>query len=250
MRRLKTTHAAALAACLLAVELSGCISPGQCCEAIHHDKLACRGWRARKDCYGHEGKDFKLGFLDGYIGAMTGGADVCQPVVPPQRYWSTMGCRGTDCDVVNRYFNGWGHGVAAAAQDGMAGFAQVPIRPRPQVASPLTAAAIPPTPIAPATPYDLSAPYEPVAPLEAAGDLSEPADAVEETAPAPPEDKKDYFPGEKDKTVPDAPELDPPAKADLTLEVPEEAPAPPAAPKDVWKPRDEQPARVSLDLGG
>ena len=226
----------AVLACLLTATVSGCLSMPKCMEAVHNDKLACRGWRARKDCFAHEGKDFRYGFLDGYIAAMHGGADVCEPVVPPQRYWSSAGCRGRDCGVVASYYNGWGQGVAAAAQDGMASFAQVPLRARPKLEFPgLVPVAAPagPHPVmdevqavepVQGTPFDLSAPYEALpelpGPPAAGGD-----------SPLPP---AEYFPEEEAEDAP-APR-------------PEEAD--PAEAAGAWTPRTREPARVSLDLQG
>ena len=273
--RRQLSRLATAAVCLLAFELVGCISPTKCIEAIHHDKLACRGWRARKDCFRHEGKDFKLGFLDGYIGAMTGGADICQPVVPPQRYWSTMGCRGTDCEVVTHYYNGWGQGVAAAAQDGMAGFGQVPLRPRPQVGFPENcgkSAALNPQ-LHGHGHQGPAAPYESIEPLPM-GPADLPGAPLEET-PSPTNDRQalpDYFP----RALPEGGESLVPEAPAPELEVPG-APVTDAALEDVsgiievgfemrsgsegdagssskavesatWQPRSESHARISLDL--
>ena len=224
-------------------------------QSIHDDKVACAAWRARGDCYYGEGKDFKLGFLDGYIGAMHGGADVCTPAVPPQRYWSPMGCRGRDCEVVTQYFDGWGHGVVAAGQDNMAGYANVPFRPRPKAYAPPAALPYDATSVPPAPDF---APTEAVAPLPElegdaeAGEADEPA---EDPADGDDPDGEDYFP------PPNVPELDgpdmkddpevtaAPATAAPATIVPEEAvPAagPPALPNAAWLPRE--PGRATVDL--
>lgn len=111
---------------------AGCQTTSRCAQSIALDKVALHAWRLRSDCYGHESKDFKLGFLDGYIGAIEQGGDICDPIAPPSRYWSLTGCHNRGCGPVADYYNGWAHGVTASMQDGAASAGQVPLRRRPQ----------------------------------------------------------------------------------------------------------------------
>ena len=228
-----------LAASVAFTLLAGCISPGNCCQTILDDKLACRAWRARSDCYHGEGKDFKYGFLDGYIKSMSSGGDICQPVVPPKRYWSRKRCSTAGCEVVNDYFNGWTHGVMAASQDEMAGRGTVPLRPLPK-----SAAIIP----ASATSYpDL--PYEayPVAPLPGpartpASDIADDAeeDDLDDVAESP-------LPDLDDEKARDTDEPYFPDPADELDEAPD-APLPPAAEGVPELTRDDSPQLRSIAL--
>ena len=111
---------------------AGCQTTSRCAQSIALDKVALHAWRLRSDCYGHESKDFKLGFLDGYIGAIEQGGDICDPIAPPSRYWSLTGCHNRGCGPVADYYNGWAHGVTTSMQDGAASAGQVPLRRRPQ----------------------------------------------------------------------------------------------------------------------
>ena len=192
LRRLTAGAAVALLAGTTIVP-SGCVSAPQCVETIHYDKLAAKAWTCRSDVYSCESKDFKYGFMDGFIGAIREGGDVCQPVVPPKRYWSPTGCRSRDCNVMGSYFSGWAHGVMACEQDGMAGYAQVPLRPRPKVPTPPMD--LYPSPVPAYDPVESTvAPITPVLPPPSEDLSEEDADEPDEEALK----KSRYFPKKRD----------------------------------------------------
>ncbi len=105
---------------------SGCSS--SCCydfvdESLTgcHDHLEAKmAWHANSDCFCEVEyiRDFKEGFIAGYIHVMNGGG-CCRPTLPPRKYWSIC-TRGPEnnCRVV-AWYNGWSAGVAQAHRDGM-----------------------------------------------------------------------------------------------------------------------------------
>ena len=246
-----------LAIAAVAAAGSGCVSPYKAMETIHYDKMAGKAWTCRAGVFACECKDFKYGFMDGYVGAIRQGGDICQPVVPPKRYWCGLRCCDRDCTAVTSYFNGWTHGVMACEQDGYAGFNQVPLRERPRVNAPYGAYGghdyQPGLPAGPIVPQAVT----PVLLPEAGPPAEEPADDEMDDEDEDEDDDDDsplYFPEADDD---DEDDLDP---ADAEADAFDVLPAPGVLPVSInempavdaagWVEVDLAPVEIGGNVGG
>lgn len=90
----------------------------------HRNKvMATRAWFRVKDNFrGHcYLKDFRNGFIAGYMDIANGGAG-CPPTVISSEYWGWRYQSGSGQAAVNAWYEGFPHGAKAAEQDGIANY--------------------------------------------------------------------------------------------------------------------------------
>ncbi len=92
-----------------------------------NDAWAAKAWHCRKHRFGNRRNlsDLEAGFRAGYMSVAEGG-NGCVPAVCPQAYW---GFQYQDCNGqarMNSWFEGFPLGVAAAEEDGIGHWSQVP----------------------------------------------------------------------------------------------------------------------------
>ncbi len=138
-----------------------------------NDAWAAKAWHCRKHRFGNRRnlKDLEAGFRAGYM-AIAEGGNGCVPAVCPQAYW---GFQYQDCNGqarMNSWFEGYPLGVAAAEEDGIGHWSQVP------TSLPM------PAPVQPTVPPGPSV-MGPAAGGAAAGALGAGADAEPIMTPAP-----------------------------------------------------------------
>ena len=85
----------------------------------HH--RACKAWRRCRPVYKSIDpyRDFKYGFIKGYMAFATGG-NGCPPVLPPACYWKVWYQSEEGKAKTNAWFDGYSHGVLAADADDVA----------------------------------------------------------------------------------------------------------------------------------
>lgn len=88
--------------------------------------MAEKAWHCRKEgfsSYMYE-KDFKQGFIDGYIEIAEGGPGCC-PSIAPSRYWGWQYQSAHGQQAINAWFAGYPLGVVAAEEEGIGNFNQI-----------------------------------------------------------------------------------------------------------------------------
>ncbi len=95
--------------------------------SYRNDAWAAKAWHCRKHRFGSRRNlsDLEAGFRAGYMSVAQGG-NGCVPAVCPQSYW---GFQYQDCNGqsrMNSWFEGFPLGVAAAEEDGIGHWSQVP----------------------------------------------------------------------------------------------------------------------------
>lgn len=112
---------------------TGCSLTSGACRAVkQHDclddfmigyrnqVLAARAWHENKHCHANRGnqRDFKAGFMQGYIDVAKGG-NGCAPSVAPESYWGWKYQSADGQNGVNAWFAGYPLGAQLAEQDGV-----------------------------------------------------------------------------------------------------------------------------------
>jgi len=82
--------------------------------------LAEKAWHCRVGKHNNRmhGKEFKDGFIDGYMDVASGGSG-CIPTIAPSKYWGWRYQSANGQQAINSYFQGYPLGVRAAEQDGV-----------------------------------------------------------------------------------------------------------------------------------
>lgn len=88
--------------------------------------LAEKAWHCRQDRFSLDNyrRDFKLGFIDGYLEIANGGPGCC-PSIAPSRYWGWQYQSAHGQQAINAWFAGYPFGVVAAEEDGVGNWNQV-----------------------------------------------------------------------------------------------------------------------------
>lgn len=88
--------------------------------------MAEKAWHCRKDqfCNERHNRDFKAGFIEGYIEVASGG-NGCTPAVAPNEYWGWRYQSANGHGAVNAWFQGYPQGVRAAEEDGVGNWSQM-----------------------------------------------------------------------------------------------------------------------------
>ena len=86
-----------------------------------------KAWHSRKHCFVDQKylKDFKRGFLAGYVQVADSG-DGCTPAFPPAEYWNWPYQSAEGQARIAAWFAGFPHGAQAAEQDGVGNWSQIP----------------------------------------------------------------------------------------------------------------------------
>ncbi len=89
--------------------------------------LAEKAWYRDKPqfCNHQYLKEFKEGFISGYIDVASGG-NGCVPAIAPQKYWGWRYQSALGQAAVNAWFEGYPMGVRAAEKDGLGNWQQIP----------------------------------------------------------------------------------------------------------------------------
>lgn len=89
---------------------------------------ARKAWKAERHRFaGHPHiHDLEKGFKDGYVEAASG-APGCLPITPPRSYWGWKHHSQCGQEQINTWFEGFPYGVAAAEQEGVVYYSQLPI---------------------------------------------------------------------------------------------------------------------------
>lgn len=118
---------------------TGCSMTGNMCSAFtdnhciddfmvnyRNQAMAEKAWHCQKQqfCNQKHSKEFKAGFIAGFIAVAEGG-DGCTPSVAPQEYWGWKYQSGNGQSCVNAWFEGFPYGVRAAEQMGIGSWAQI-----------------------------------------------------------------------------------------------------------------------------
>ncbi|MDA8745821.1 hypothetical protein N9N28_14420 [Rubripirellula amarantea] len=138
----RTIGASALsigAAGLLLCSSTGCTMTSGVCRAFGDNHLvddfmvnyrnkamAEKAWHCQKDrfCNHKHAKEFKGGFIDGFM-AVANGGNGCTPKVAPQQYWGWRYQSAQGNGAVSSWFEGYPMGVAAAEEAGIGEWSQV-----------------------------------------------------------------------------------------------------------------------------
>ncbi|QDT03195.1 hypothetical protein K227x_15770 [Rubripirellula lacrimiformis] len=94
--------------------------------------LAEKAWHCRKSQFGKQcyGKEFKDGFIQGYMEVAQGGY-ACTPAMAPSKYWGWRYQSANGQGAVNAWFQGFPEGARAAEEDGIGNWSQVSVQTRP-----------------------------------------------------------------------------------------------------------------------
>jgi len=124
---------------LLVADTTGCSLTSGMCKAVQQSDciddfmvgyrnraLAEKAWHCRKDRFSGQtyAKEFKAGFIDGYMEVANGGPGCC-PTVAPSKYcgWQYQSANGKAA--INAWFAGYPMGVQAAEQEGVGHYQQI-----------------------------------------------------------------------------------------------------------------------------
>lgn len=107
--------------------LSGCASIADHHYQMVNERRAKQAWASYKDCVpeGQINRDYKQGFVDGFVDVSRGGNGT-PPPVPPNRYWSPRFQEAEGLARVNCWFAGFNAGAAKALQCGRDRWNQIP----------------------------------------------------------------------------------------------------------------------------
>lgn len=124
---------------VVATGMSGCtilggiqskLSKTDCLDEFivsHRNKvMSSRAWLRVRHCYAGRGyiKDFRAGFIAGYLEVATGGSG-CTPLVVSPQYWGWRHQCGNGQAAINAWFEGFPYGVKAAEEDGIGAYNQI-----------------------------------------------------------------------------------------------------------------------------
>jgi hypothetical protein len=162
----------------LAIVVGGCRFPGVQEWEIrarnrHWAKIA---WKQVEPKFKAEGggrpllNDYGRGWRDGYA-SVAGGSSGTIPLFPPTRYWGAKYQNPTGRDEISSWFAGWEAGTAAAEQDGVGYWAEIPTSGGEEAALAMRRMKPPVEPVPPGPPVEALPP-------------GPPADEVEELPPA------------------------------------------------------------------
>ena len=139
--------------CTMLSGLSNKLTDTECLDEFmisHRNKvMATKAWLRVENCYrDHPSwKDFRAGFIAGYMDVATGGSG-CTPVVVSSKYWGWRHQSAHGQNSVNAWFAGFPYGVKAAEEDGIAHFNQIQMQSVP-VARPAMTGSMAPKPVEP-----------------------------------------------------------------------------------------------------
>ncbi|TWU54609.1 hypothetical protein Poly51_33280 [Rubripirellula tenax] len=105
--------------------------------------LAEKAWHCRKDqfCNQRNEREFRDGFMKGYMEVAEGG-NACTPAIAPSQYWGWRYQSANGQGAVNAWFQGFPQGARAAEEDGVGHWSQIGTSSAPQQAPvPMPAAA-------------------------------------------------------------------------------------------------------------
>jgi len=113
--------------------LTGCTLGGNSCARLFETEcidefmlgyrnraMAERAWHCRKHtfCDTRYAKEFKDGFIQGYLDVASGGSG-CTPVIAPSNYWGWRYQSAGGHQAINAWFQGFPQGAKAAEEDGV-----------------------------------------------------------------------------------------------------------------------------------
>lgn len=106
--------------------------------------MATRAWlRIKHNYHGHcYLKDFRNGFIAGYIDVANGGAG-CTPTVVSSKYWGWRYQSGTGQAAVNAWYEGFPLGAKAAEEDGIGNYNMIQLNGSPQATTNMNGSASP-----------------------------------------------------------------------------------------------------------
>ncbi len=230
-----------------------------------NEVMAEKAWYRVQSCYQNHCcvKDFRAGFIAGYMEVADGGSG-CTPTVVDSSYWGWKhrGPEGQNC--INAWFEGFPLGVKAAEQDGVGFHNQIRVEGPPSCATPMMTGTASPTPAGSlplaygpdGTPRPPAYPGYPVpgaAPLSgvpADPILDAPAGAAMEAPPAVFRDRTDRPIAPRAPSVlPDGIDADLPYSATPFTPPPVPPPAPGYGPFGSTAPEEPLPPGVRLNRG-
>ncbi len=109
---------------LSSIFASGCLSDA--IELHRNRTCALKAWFRREHNFCDQPylRDFKQGFIDGYV-AIAEGKPGCPPTVPPKQYWSWAYQTAEGQAQMAAWYAGYPYGVQAAKDDGLNNFNHV-----------------------------------------------------------------------------------------------------------------------------
>lgn len=107
----------------------GCLSDA--IELHRNRTCALKAWYRREHNFCDQAylRDFKAGFIDGYV-AIAEGKPGCPPIVPPRQYWSWAYQTAEGQAQMAAWYAGYPYGVQAAKDDGFSSWNHVNLGPR------------------------------------------------------------------------------------------------------------------------
>ncbi len=107
------------------LEIRGCVSNHM--VDYSNRALAERAWIKRKEhyCKFQYQKEFKDGFISGYLDVADGG-DGCTPTIAPQEYWGWAYQTPHGQAAISNFFQGFPFGAKAAEEDGVGYWNAIP----------------------------------------------------------------------------------------------------------------------------
>ncbi len=116
--------------CTTTSGMVGAIGDGHCIDEFmigyRNRALAEKAWHCQKHqfCNQQHSKEFKDGFMDGFM-EVAGGGNGCVPAIAPKQYWGWRYQSAQGQGAVNSWFEGYPMGVRAAEQAGVGNWGQV-----------------------------------------------------------------------------------------------------------------------------
>ncbi len=116
--------------CSMTSGLTRKLSKSDCIDSFmiqHRNRtMAQKAWLCEKDrfCNRRHAKDFKQGFIAGYLEVAEGG-NGCVPAIAPSSYWGWRYQSADGQNAVNAWFEGYPMGVRAAEQDGVGNWTEI-----------------------------------------------------------------------------------------------------------------------------
>lgn len=219
--------------------LTGCTIVGGLKQKIQHcdcvddfmishrnQVMATRAWLRIKHNYrGHcYLKDFRNGFIAGYIDVANGGAG-CTPTVVSSKYWGWRYQSGTGQAAVNAWYEGFPLGAKAAEEDGIGNYNLIRLNGSPQATVNMNGSASP-TPAAALAPQSTPTGLPPGVMLEEGETLVPGGLSIEDkgsgaTKPTRPRSAPEFVPAPAE--APD--EIAPPVRSELDREFEKSQPA-------------------------
>ncbi|TWU55446.1 hypothetical protein [Rubripirellula reticaptiva] len=125
--------------CTMTAGLGRSLTQSDCIDdfmiGYRNKALAEKAWHCRKDQFRSQcnGREFKDGFIKGYMEVAEGG-HACTPAIAPSEYWGWRYQSSNGQGAVNAWFQGFPQGARAAEEDGVGHWRQVQVSSAPPAA--------------------------------------------------------------------------------------------------------------------